>query len=121
MLPSSLFSVKYSVCQAVARESFQVVHRLGRWWKSLAYPKKRRGGDSPMPPPNNWMELTVKIGVCLARRRARRTPVFPAAHPGRYAASSENHQEPGRFQTVLANPIEGILYASLYRRKHRHS
>jgi len=34
-------------------------------------------------PPNMRMELTVLLGTRLARRRARRSPSTPAAHPGR--------------------------------------
>lgn len=35
------------------------------------------------PPPNKWMELTVKSAVPFAKRRAKGTPLFPAAHPRR--------------------------------------
>ncbi len=37
------------------------------------------------PPSNNGMELTVKSVTPLAGRRARVAPLFPAAHPRRYA------------------------------------
>ena len=75
MLPSSLFSVKCSVCQAVARESFQVVHRPGRSWKSLAYPKKRRGGDSPMLPPNS-LELTGQMRYAPCKKKSKGHAAF---------------------------------------------
>ena len=35
------------------------------------------------PPPNKCMELTVKSVVSFAKRRAKATPLFPAAHAGR--------------------------------------
>jgi hypothetical protein len=34
-------------------------------------------------PPNKWMELTVKSVVPFAKRRAKVTPPFPAAHAWR--------------------------------------
>ena len=34
-------------------------------------------------PPNKCMELTVKSVVPFAKRRAKATPLFPAAHAGR--------------------------------------
>ena len=34
-----------------------------------------------MVPPNKWMELTVKSGMSFAKKKAKATPLFPAAHP----------------------------------------
>jgi hypothetical protein len=44
-----------------------------------------RGVELIEAPPNMRMELTVLLGTRLAKRRARRSPSTPAAHPGRYA------------------------------------
>jgi hypothetical protein len=57
MLPLSLFLAMCSACPAVVRELFPVVHHPERWWRSSVFRNQRLVGDSPMPPPNQGMNI----------------------------------------------------------------
>jgi hypothetical protein len=51
--------------------------------KRIGKVSERRFVQGNAAPPNKWMEPTVKSVVPFAKRRAKATPLFPAAHAGR--------------------------------------